>query len=327
LETNNLLHLPGQIERHNFNISKYKHKTELFLSTSYFQAIVKIMTVSVSSKSGYVQVSETPDVLLFYTIEGPLDGSKPVMVLSSSLAANTHLWDEMVPSFKADYTVLRYDARFHGQSPLSSSTSFEYATGHTMEDLTDDVLKILNHLEIKCVKAFVGLSIGAAVGLIFGAKYPERVEHVVIVGTRATSNVESNANHSTRIKYGYKNGPLALGRQSIARWFDHDWTAANLNGIVWAEKTYCKQSIQGYEASIAALRQLNLFPYAKDVGSRGDGHRFIFIAGEFDGTVPEESKELAEIMESQVIVIPMSGHITPIQMPETFHDAVRRAIS
>jgi 3-oxoadipate enol-lactonase len=284
------------------------------------------MIISTSSITGFVKVSDAPDVELFYILEGPLDESKPIMVLSSSLAANIHLWDEMVEEFKSHYTILRYDARFHGQSPLTSDTNFNYAAGQTIEELTDDVLKILNHLGHKCVQAFVGLSIGAAVGLIFGAKYLDRVEHVVVVGTRATSNPESNANHATRIKFRYKNGSLAFGRQSIARWFDEVWSVANQNGIAWAKKTYCKQSIQGYEASIAALRPLNFFPYAEDIGRRSDGHRFVFVAGELDGTVPRESEALGDMTGSKVIVVPRSGHITPIQMPEVFHDVVRHAL-
>lgn len=279
-----------------------------------------------TNATGRVQVSQAPDIHVFYSVEGPTNGSKPVIVLSSSLAANIHLWDEFLAAFASDYTILRYDARFHGQSPLSSDPGFDYAAGNTMEDLADDVLKILNHLKIQRVRAIVGLSIGAAVGLIFGAKYPDHVDHVVVVGTRATSNPEANAAHVVRIKYGYEHGSLALGRQSIARWFDAKWTAANPKKVAHVEEVYCKQSIEGYEASIAALRVLNLFPYAEDIGRRGDGGRFVFVAGELDGTVPQESKELAEKSGSEVVVVPKSGHITNIQLPETFHDIVRKAI-
>jgi hypothetical protein len=44
-----------------------------------------------------------------------------------------------------------------------------------------------------------------------------------MVGRRATSNPESNAIHATRIKFGRE----ALGRQSIARWFDLEFMAEN----------------------------------------------------------------------------------------------------
>ncbi|KAM0549048.1 hypothetical protein ACHAPJ_009623 [Fusarium lateritium] len=277
--------------------------------------------------AGFVQVSTIPTISLFYCVEGPLDGSKPIILLSSSLSANIHLWDYFVPAFNDKYTVIRYDARFHGESPRALEADYNYSKGHTMEDLTDDVIKILDHLEVKCVQALIGLSIGAAVGLILGAKYPERVGKVIVVGTRATSNPESNANHTTRIRFGYEKGPLALGRQSIARWFDKEWLEADAERTAFIEDIYAKQSVQGYEASIAALRPLNLFPYAEEIGKRGDGARFVFIAGELDGTIPRESRELSEISGSKVIVISGSHHITPLQMPEVFHKTVAEEIA
>lgn len=282
--------------------------------------------MAVTTSNGLVEVSETPNVRIFYLIDGPLDGSKDIIVLSNSLAATTQLWDEFVEDFGPDYTIIRYDARFHGKSPLSSDPEFDYAAGHSIEDLADDVIKILDHLKIKIVKAIVGLSIGAAVGLIVGARHPERVQHVVVVGTRARSNPDSNAAHTYRIKFGYENGPVALGRQSIARWFDEQWRAENPEKNAHAEDIYCRQSIEGYEASIAALRPMDLMPFAVDIGKRGDGGRFALVAGEWDGNVPQESRELADRMGSEVFIVAKSGHITPIQQPKALHEIVRKVI-
>lgn len=277
--------------------------------------------------SGFVQVSETPNVQIYYCVDGPLDGKRPILLFSNSLAASTHLWDESIDSLGAEYTIIRYDARFHGKSPPSSDASFDYSIGHSIEDLADDVLKILDHLKVAKIHALIGLSIGAAVGLIFGAKHPERVDRVIVIGTRATSNPESNANHAARIKYGRENGSLALGRQSIARWFEPEFFATYPERIAHAEEVYCKQSIDGYEASICALRVMDLFPWAEDVGKRGDGARFVFVAGELDGTVPSESKELADRAGgSEVIIVPGSGHITNIQLPNEFHSLLKRVL-
>ena len=105
--------------------------------------------MAAATSTGFVQVSTNPDINIFYSIDGPLDGSKDIILLSNSLAATTHLWDEFVAEFAPKYTILRYDARFHGKSPLSSDLEFDYAAGHTIEDLADDVTKFLDHLHIK----------------------------------------------------------------------------------------------------------------------------------------------------------------------------------
>jgi pimeloyl-ACP methyl ester carboxylesterase len=122
------------------------------------------------TNTGLVQVSTSPDVQIFYSVDGPLDGSKAILLFLNSLAASQHLWDEPVTLLEAEYCILRYDARFHGQSPPSANTNFDYAAGHSIEGLADDILKILDHLEIQKVRALIGSSIGAAVGLIFSSK-------------------------------------------------------------------------------------------------------------------------------------------------------------
>ncbi|OAA56729.1 Alpha/beta hydrolase fold-1 [Niveomyces insectorum RCEF 264] len=279
-----------------------------------------------TARTGLVVVSPIDDVRIFYTVDGRIDGSKPILLFANSLAASTRLWDGSIDTFAQDYTIVRYDMRFHGESPLSSNLRLDYAVGHSMEDLTDDLLKFVDHLNIKELDAFVGLSIGAAVGLIFGAKHPDRVRRVVVVGTRATSNPDSNAQHAYCIGFGRANGPAALGRQSIARWFDAKFAATYPEQIAHAEAVYGNQSIKGYEASIAALRVMNLLPYAEDIGKRKYGQRFVHVGGELDGTVPQESNQLVEEMGSQVVVIPKSGHITNIQLPDEFHAVLQNIL-
>lgn len=279
-----------------------------------------------STTTGLVKVSATPDIQIFYSVDGPLDGSKPIILLSNSLAADIHLWDEFVGAFSSNYTILRYDARFHGQSPLSTSADFDYFAGHSIEDLASDIIKLLDDLGIKHLRALIGLSIGAAVGLVFGAKYPDRVDHVLVVGTKAQSTPEANANHDVRIAYGRKYGPLPLGQQSISRWFKDDWIKENPEKIAKLESIVGKQSIEGFEASIAALKNLDLWPYAEDIGKKGDGGRFVFVAGEWDSTIPEESRQLAEKSGSKVAIIAKSGHIVNLQQPEAFHQVVRNIL-
>ncbi|RFU32126.1 hypothetical protein B7463_g4231, partial [Scytalidium lignicola] len=290
------------------------------------QSLGIIMSTTTTTTTGLVQVSSTPDIRLFYSLDGPLDGSRPIIALSSSLAADTHLWDDFVTAFTPQYTILRYDARFHGQSPLSSTPDFDYAAGHTIEDLASDVVLLLDHLHITKLRAFIGLSIGAAVALVFGTQHPERVEHVLVVGTKAENKESANAGHQARITYGRENGPLALGRQSISRWFSADWITAHPDKVAKLEGIVGTQSIEGFEASIAALRRLDLWKYADEVKKRGHGERFVFVAGEWDTPVVPESRQLAKRAGSRMVVVPESGHIVNVQQPESFYEVVREVI-
>ncbi|OIW22557.1 alpha/beta-hydrolase, partial [Coniochaeta ligniaria NRRL 30616] len=176
---------------------------------------------------GYLTISAKPDIRVHYSVDGPTDGSRPIIVLSNSLAATTHLRDGLTSYFAPTHTIVRYDSRFHGKSPPSADADFDYAAGHSLDDLADDLIVLLDHLEIGRADLAVGLSIGAAVVLIAGAKHPSRFGHVLVVGTKAQPPAGADAAYDSRIAYGREHGSRALGRQSVGRWFPEAWIRAN----------------------------------------------------------------------------------------------------
>ncbi|KAJ9145047.1 Alpha/beta-hydrolase [Pleurostoma richardsiae] len=275
---------------------------------------------------GYLTVSAKPDIRIYYSVDGPLDGSRPTIVLSNSLAATTHLWDGLTSYFGPTHTIIRYDSRFHGKSPLSADADFNYAAGHSLDNLADDLILLLDHLGISRASLAVGLSIGAGVVLIAGAKHPSRLGHVLVVGTKAQPPAGADAAYDSRIAYGREHGSQSLGRQSVGRWFPEAWIKANPERAVAVEEIVGGQSIEGFEASAAALRRLDLWPVVRDIGARGDGKRFTFVAGEHDADIPEDSRRLAAAAGSEVVIVPDSGHIVNIQQPERFHRLVQEAL-
>jgi homoserine O-acetyltransferase/O-succinyltransferase len=48
-------------------------------------------------------------------------------------------------------------------------------------DQADCLVRVLNHLGVKALRAIVGASYGAMVALAFGERYPERVAHLVVI--------------------------------------------------------------------------------------------------------------------------------------------------
>lgn len=277
--------------------------------------------------TGFLSVSATKGIRIFYQVDGPLDDSRPIVLLSNSLAASTELWNDLVRRLRNDTTVIRYDARFHGKSPLSTDNAFDYHKGHSLDDLAQDVIKLLDHLQVTRVSLAIGLSIGAGVVLLAAAKQPNRFGHVLVVGTKATAPANADAAYDARIAYGKQHGTRALGQQSVQRWFPPSWIEANPTATAEVEDIVGRQSIEGFTANAAALRHLDLWPVAQEIGQRGDGSRFTFVAGEHDADIPEDSRQLAETTGSDVIIVPASGHIVNIQQPEKFCEIVRQALS
>lgn len=269
-------------------------------------------------------VSEHPDVRIFYQISSQ-DFEKPVIVLSHSLSAATWLWESFVEEFSRQATIIRYDIRFHGQSPLSRTEDFDYNSGHSIEDLAFDVVKLLNHLKIPQAEAFIGLSIGGGIGVVLAANHSNRFRRIVTVGSRATVSLGDGDIWKERILLAHEEGMPTLAQQSVERWFNPEWRAANPRLAADIAERVGSQSLHGYVASIAALEKLDLLPHTDTIKNNGDGGQILFVAGEDDALpVVEETKAMAARAGSQVELVKGAGHITHIEQPGAFFSIVRR---
>ncbi|UPK95597.1 hypothetical protein LCI18_006532 [Fusarium solani-melongenae] len=283
-----------------------------------------------SSTTGFLTVSENPLINIFFEVSTtlPIPADKPTIVLSNSLSAATWLWDQFAATFSESYTIIRYDMRFHGQSPLSNTQGFDYETGHTVEDLASDVIRLLDHLEIIQAEAFIGLSIGGGIGVVLAAHHPDRFRRLLIVGSRAHATVEDDKAWDQRIALAREEGTAVLAKQSVARWFNENWRTAHPELVADIIARVGTQSLEGYLASVAALRKLDLWPYAKAIVENENGGKVLFVVGEEDAApVVEETKALAAQTGSSVVIIKDAGHITNIQQPERFNRVVKEALN
>jgi 3-oxoadipate enol-lactonase len=97
-------------------------------------------------------VADVNKTTIHYTFEGPAQGA--VVMFSTSLASNLHMWDAQVPVLvKAGYRVLRYDRRGHGQSGAPQGP-------YTMEMLTADAAGLMDALGLAKVHFNADLGAG-----------------------------------------------------------------------------------------------------------------------------------------------------------------------
>jgi 3-oxoadipate enol-lactonase len=276
--------------------------------------------------TGLVAVSQSPLIQLFYDVipAVPISQSRPVLVFSHSLSAATWLWDSLLPALADQYTIVRYDIRFHGRSPLSDHPGYKYEEGHTIDDLASDVVKLLDHLGVQQAHGFVGLSIGGGIAVALAGAYAERFSHIIVVGTRAHSTAEDEKIWEERIAFAKAEGVDSLAGRSVERWFGPAWRKENAALVADIERRVGEQSLEGYVANVQTLRTLDLWSHADAIGRRGDGERVLFVAGEEDAkAVVEETRELAARAGSEVVIVEGAGHITHVQQPERFLAVLR----
>src|SRR5260221_14391170 len=79
----------------------------------------------------------------------------PAVVLSHSLATKAEVWGYQLPLLSRHFRVILYDVRGHGESEASRDS-------YSLEELANDVVKLLDHLSIARA-ALVGISLGGMI--------------------------------------------------------------------------------------------------------------------------------------------------------------------
>src|SRR5690606_29944369 len=100
-------------------------------------------------------------------------GSGPVLLLVHGFPLDHQMWQPQLDALSADFRVIAPDLRGFGATGLTTDT--ELPERITMEQLADDMARLLDALAIDEPVHFCGLSMGGYVAWQFWRKYPERL--------------------------------------------------------------------------------------------------------------------------------------------------------
>jgi 3-oxoadipate enol-lactonase / 4-carboxymuconolactone decarboxylase len=236
-----------------------------------------------------------------HVIEGPDDA--PVVALSGSLGSTHAMWDEQAAALAGEFRVLRIDHRGHGGSPSPPGP-------YTVDDLAGDVLALLDDLGIDRV-AFVGLSLGGAVGQMLALRAPERIERLALCCT--SSHFGPPEGWHERAATVRDGGIEAVAPAVLERWLSPAAPPALRERL---QAMLLSIDPEGYAACCEAIA-------AHDVRGRLAALRMpvLAIAGSDDpATPPEWLEEIAgEVPGARLHVIDGARHIANVEYPQAFN--------
>ena len=149
---------------------------------------------------------------------------------------------------------------------------------YSMEDLTVDVVALLDRLEIEQA-AFCGLSLGGMVGIWLGAHAPQRWTSLTLCS--ATAHFEDSGPWQERAASVRWGTTTSVAPMVVERWFTPDWAAQHPDAVQQATQMITDTPDEGYASCCAAI-------------ATWDGRRLIpridaptlVIAGAKDSAVP-----------------------------------------
>jgi 3-oxoadipate enol-lactonase len=225
--------------------------------------------------------------------------------MGSSLGTSLQMWDGQLPLAER-FRLVRYDHRGHGESPAPPGP-------YEIADLASDVLELgLGRTH------YVGLSIGAMIGMWLAANAPERIDRLILICTSAQLGPPSMwQERAAKVLEAGSTEPVA--DPVVDRWLTPAFAAEHPDARAKLRAMLTSADPAGYAACCGAIERMDL---------RADLGRItaptLVISGADDLATPVEHQRLiAEaIPGARHEILSPAAHVAAVEQA----DAVNRLI-
>ncbi len=241
------------------------------------------------------------------------DANAPAVIFSNSLGTNYHMWQAQIEALQHDHFVICYDTRGHGRSSAPQGP-------YTLQQLGQDVIQVLDHLEIQRA-SFCGISMGGLTGQWLAIQYPQRFQHVVICNTAAKVGQESA--WLERAQLVRQQGLSQIAQTAASRWFSDQFIQSHPAVVEKLSHDLAQGSAEGYASCCEALAQADLREQIQQISIPT-----LIIAGSKDPVTTVADAEFMQqrIQHSQLMSLDAS-HISNIEAATAFNQALRAFIA
>lgn len=247
-------------------------------------------------------------------------GQGPALVLLHGFTGSGRTFDPFVAAWEQRYTVLRFDALGHGQSPAPPDPA-----AYRLQAAARDIARRLNALGF--ARAHVlGYSMGGRLALTFALAYPERVDRLVLES--ASAGLEDPVVRAAR----------RASDHELARRIERDGIEAFVD---WWEALELFRSQARLEPAVrAALRAQRRAQRARGLAMSlrgagvaqsepqwealaGFGRPTLLVAGALDPRYAESARAMARrLPRASVAVVAGAGHAVHLERPGEFSRVV-----
>ena len=236
-------------------------------------------------------------------------GEPPVMI--HGLGGSRSDWELQWPALVPHFRMVTPDLRGHGASQRPAGP-------YRIDLFAADVAMLMRRIEARPAHV-VGLSLGGAVAQQLALDAPDLVRSLVLVNTAAnfvSDGWRRRLMGVQRFASTYFSGMDKVAADVAQRLFPREEQASLRNE---ATARLSVNAPQAYRNSLLAVARFNALDRLPSITCPT-----LVVSGDTDYAVPMSvKKRLAEgIPNCQMVVIPHSGHATPVDQPETFNKLV-----
>ncbi len=249
-------------------------------------------------------------IRLAYTDQG--EGTPLVFIHAFPLSKA--MWQPQVKALAKSNRVMTLDLLGHGESDT-------ILWNWSLDDYAKDILEFLDYLEIPQA-VFIGLSMGGYTLFSMYRQYPERVQALILANTRAQADTEEGeTGRRAMAQIAFKNGATAIADMMIPK----------LLAPITIEKR--PEIVEQVRQMILQTPAAGIVVDLMAMASRLDSTHLLseitcptlILVGKEDQATPiTESEYIAQrISGSTFITIPQAGHLSNLEQPEAFNQAIQ----
>jgi 3-oxoadipate enol-lactonase len=229
-------------------------------------------------------------------------------MLSNSLGTNLHMWDDQAAEFAKHFRLVRYDRRGHGKSGAPKGP-------YSFDRFGRDILAIIDALKIKKMN-WCGLSMGGMDGQWLGANAPDRIEKLVLANTNFF--YADKAPWAERIKFVQDKGLAELVGPNMERWFTKGFRERAPQAIARMREMFVATNPAGYVACVEAIRDMDFRVSNPTVTAP----TLVIVGKQDPATPPSAGEAIAQQIKGAKLVALDAAHISNVEQPKAFADAV-----
>jgi 3-oxoadipate enol-lactonase len=245
-------------------------------------------------------------------------GKGDPLIFLHAFPLNRSMWDPQVQALVKRYRIVTVDLRGHGES---DAPLWRY----TMEQFSDDLNALLDHLSIPHA-TWIGLSMGGYILFALWRKYPRLINALVLADTKASADSpEGKAGRFTMAQTAYTEGPTAIADIMIPKLLSPSSVETRHDLVTHLRQMITRNHVSGIVGDLMAMEErpdsLSLLPNIQCPT--------LVIVGEHDvATPPSEAQLMADhIPNSSLAIIPQAGHVSNMENPEAFNQALKTFLS
>ncbi len=233
-------------------------------------------------------------------VDGPSDA--PPLVLLGSVGSTADMWQPVLAPLTEQFRVVRLDHRGHGRSAPSPR-----GAGSTLADLGDDALMTLDELGLHRVD-WVGLSLGAMVGMWLAIHRPERIARLALLCTSA----HLGSGYLERAEQVRADGMAAIADSVVDRWITPTLAARDADLRTELRAMVAGIDAESYAQCCEAIGTMDLRPDLARIASPT-----LVIAAEDDpATTPEHLEVIADgVPGARLEMLSGAAHIATYEQP------------